>query len=237
MKWVDSDFALYHHAANTNQEWVDPYQLVEKIVNLHVTDTDSIIVNDFFAGRTGKFLIIGANNGMDHSRALLENGWQGIYCEPDPFAVVELIKNTDQYKSQVNIINAAITDNNYGLQPFYLSLENSACSSLSSEWITAQVTSGGGSQRKVLTNSISFRSLIEYIGNDFDFISIDVEGHDIDLCESIDWGQFANLKMILLEAGPSVLKQLYAQGQFILTDRTPTNAVYIKKDFMLKDTK
>jgi FkbM family methyltransferase len=227
--WTDDDLKIYDYAANTNDENIDPYELVRELINHHNKHIDGNIVDSFFNNVTGRFLVIGANNGIDHSKNLLENGWQGVYCDPDPFALTELIENTRLYKNQIQIINTAVLPENLGLQKFYLSINDSMYSSSLPDWASTHLSNN--SQREILINSISFQSLIDLIGNDFDFISVDVEGIDIPLCESINWGQFYNLKLILLEAGPSVIKQLYAQGRFIMTDRTPTNAIYKKLSY------
>ncbi len=55
--------------------------------------TDDQIVYDFFKNSTGKFLEIGANIGKNGTGwQLLQNNWEGVYCEPDPVACADLMK-------------------------------------------------------------------------------------------------------------------------------------------------
>jgi fructose 1,6-bisphosphatase len=85
----------------------------------------------------------------------------------------------------------------------------------------------------VTTNAISFQKLINYVGNNFDLIVINAEGSDSEIVASVNWGQFTNCKMICvekefleLELYADIIKQLYDQGSFILTDQTPCNSIY-----------
>lgn len=202
----------------------------------------NILSEHFVADFKGKFLGIGANVGLDWGFPLLEQGWTGVYCEPDPIACAQLIQNTEKFRDRVSIINSAVMPTS-GLRPFYLSLNSSFLSSMHSDWLE-NVLSYNKNQwdqnpKKVpiLTNAISFQELIDYVGNDFDLIVIDTEGVDVEIAMSIDWSQFTKCTLLSLEHGfpdiyPSadIVKQLYDQGAFILSTVTPGHAVYIKNN-------
>jgi len=188
----------------------------------------------------GRFLGIGAHFGNDWSLPLLDRGWTGVYCEPDPFACVELIKNTEKYQNQIRIVNSAVMDTS-GLTTFYLSLNSSFLSSMHSDWLETALSYNNNQwdqnpkKVSILTNAISFQELINYIGKDFDLIVIDTEGFDVEIAMSVDWSQFTKCTLISLEHGfpevyPSsdIIEQLYNQGSFILTTVTPGHAVYKK---------
>lgn len=71
-------------------------------------DEQDFILN-FFQGQTGRYLDIGAYDGITFSntRALAELGWNGVLIEPDPFNACKLIQN--RLPNQT-IILAAVSD-------------------------------------------------------------------------------------------------------------------------------
>lgn len=209
---------------NSNDENVDPFDLIKKYVKYHSDrNADDTIVRKFFHGHIGKFLILGANNGLDQSYQLLKNGWHGVYCEADPHACVELLKSTEKFKNQVKIINSLISTNN-GLISFYSSADHSHLSSVIQGWgQTHNVQT-----RELISNALTPSDLFNLVGYDFDYVQTDLEGIDIELIESIDWGLLKQCQLICTEAGPAVLKKLCQQGNFLVTDITNTNCYYTK---------
>lgn len=197
------------------------------------------ILAEYFKNFKGRFLGIGANFGFDWGFPLLDRGWTGVYCEPDPIACAQLIANTEKYRDRVTIVNSAVMPTS-GLRPFYLSLNSSFLSSIHSDWLENALSHNDSWDRNpkklpILTNTISFINLIAYVGTDFDLIVIDAEGVDVEIAMSIDWSQFTKCTLISLEHGypeiyPSskIVEQLFYQGSFKLTDVMPGHAVYKK---------
>jgi FkbM family methyltransferase len=188
----------------------------------------------------GRFLGIGAHFGNDWSLPLLDRGWTGVYCEPDPFACVELIKNTEKYQNQIRIVNSAVMDTS-GLTTFYLSLNSSFLSSMRPDWMEKLLSIEynkhwdlNPTQLPITTNAISFQELLDYIGTDFDLVVINAEGSDAAIIASINWKQLTNCKMICFEkefvefqkAGADIIKQLHDQGPFVMTDQTSCQYIY-----------
>lgn len=142
------------------------------------------IVSDFFGDYVGKFLEIGANDCLVHYEQepcshLLEKGWYGLYCEPNPFSLVNLIKNSKQYNR--DIICAAVTPTNE-LVEFYSSESHPFLSSTEPTWIDTclRVMPEFFSLRErneytVYVNTITPTEIFEKFGYDFDCISIDIE--------------------------------------------------------------
>ena len=211
-------------------EEIDFFDFAKKSVKFHSgKDADSKIVLDFFKDNTsGKFLCIGANNGLDVTNKLLKLGWHGVYCEPDPYACTELLENTKEFVSQVTIFNVAITaDSN--IQKFYVSIGNSFISSIKPGWAENQTIFKNTPIRSIIINTVGFKNLLDFLDTKFDYIQIDVEGLDAEIISSIDWSLVVGCKMICTESGPTVFKQLYKQNKFMITDVTDTNSFYIKK--------
>ena len=207
---------------NSNDADIDPYDLVKHQVNIHSDDVDESIILDYFAGSSdGKFLIVGAHDGDDYSQKLLQRGWTGVYCEPNPATCAELIKNTEDHRSQVTILNVAITAHG-GPVDFYADTDTYLATTVKN-WKESTHLS-----RQIIVNSMTFTQLFDLVGYDFDYVQTDTEGLDIQIIESVDWSKLGRCQMICTEAGPSVLKQLCQQAGFMMTDRTPTNAIYKK---------
>ena len=207
---------------NSNDPDVDPYDLVKHQVTIHNEHIDEIIVLNYFAEiHNGKFLIVGAQGGDDFSQQLLHRGWQGVYCEPNPITCSELLNNTEDYRSQVSILNVAITPDG-GPVDFYIDPNPGESTTVKNWRETTHLN------RKIIVNSMTFTQLFELTGYDFDYVQTDTEGLDIKIIETVDWSKLTRCKMICTEAGPAVLKQLCQQAGFMISDRTPTNAIYKK---------
>jgi FkbM family methyltransferase len=197
------------------------------------------ILEESFKDVQGRFLGIGAHNGNDWSIPLLNQGWTGVYCEPNPFSCSELVRNTEKYRNQVTIVNAAVMENT-GLRPFYLSLNSSFLSSMRPDWLEKLLAidynkhwDTNPKKVSILTNTISFQDLLDYIGKDFDLVVIDTEGSDAEIIASIDWSQLTNCKIFCfeqefaeLEPYADIIEQLYNQGSFVMTDQSSCNSIY-----------
>jgi len=179
---------------------------------------DDCLVNEFFKDLNhGRFLCIGSAIGIDQTNFLMLKNWAGVYCDPDPLVFPGLF---DTAKNQDNIIlvNAAITPTS-GIREFYVS-ETQALSSVYNKL-------AGDSARKILINPITLTQLLDYVGEDFDYVQIDAEGLDEDLVKSIDWNKrLPRCKMVGIESGMFLWDYMWANGNYILTDITENNAYY-----------
>jgi|APSaa5957512535_1039671.scaffolds.fasta_scaffold24434_5 FkbM family methyltransferase len=208
----------FHKVINSDDPAVDPYDLISDVVNKHHTACDAEIVSEHFADRTGSFLCVGAMDGNDQTLQLLENGWTGVYCEPDPRTFKQLTHTVEPHKDRVTLINAAVSPR-AGLAPFNLA---SQCghSSLIDSWAQRH---GDTNVDRIQVNCVTLKELLT---QKFDYIQTDTEGLDRAIISSVDWTKVPSCEMICTEAGAAVLKQLCQQGDYIITDMTPTNAFY-----------
>jgi FkbM family methyltransferase len=194
--------------------------------------TDDQIVYDFFKNSTGKFLEIGANIGKNGTGwQLLQNNWEGVYCEPDPVACADLMKNIriSNFIDKTLVVNGAITST-IKLSSFYCAINRSAISSLDSTWPNKQPMPGCADVKlqKILTNTITLNVLFDAIGYDFEFISIDTEGTDVELINSMDLSLFPKLKLISTEANFTVAYYMYSCG-FVPYAKTASNTYFVNK--------
>lgn len=147
-------------------------------------DEDEII-SQFFRRQHPKdgwnYLVdIGAADGVDNSnsRKLLEWSWEGLLVEPNPQYFRDLLKlyspDANEGNKSVRLSNYAIS-NITGRRKFYL---NNQCSSLMYPI---------GYQIEV--EAITLTDLFELykVPSYFDFLSIDCEGSDMDILQSLDW--------------------------------------------------
>ncbi len=141
---------------------------------------------EYFGDRKGKFLDIGSHDGMLNSNtyALALLGWQGVCIEPSasPFHV---LTNLYQDNENITLINAAlITDDvDYGLIKFYESGGDQIGTLYDKH---KEVWDHYTKYRDIYISPIKMRDIYSQFGNDFSFISIDIEGGNVDLLKDLD---------------------------------------------------
>jgi FkbM family methyltransferase len=168
-------------------------------------DEDQAFIRRHFVDlQNGRALVIGANEGFNNpSYSLIEKGWTAVCCEPNPFALSNFITNQAEYLEQITFVNCAITPTAGRVTPFYLA-ERNAMSSLDKDWLELQVERGvcpedQAVQQEILTHTLSFQQLLNYVGVDFDLVVIDAEGQDSQLLGAIDWNQLHKCTMVCVE--------------------------------------
>jgi FkbM family methyltransferase len=157
---------------------------------MYSQNNEEQIILNYFLGRKGNFLDIGANDGVTLSnvRALAEQGWKGALIEPSKISYDKAVKNYKDYK-WINIYNCAISDKT-GHFDFYESGEHlgngdhSLVSSLKEDetkrWNKEQFI-------KTTVNTFTFMDwlLLSHYSK-FNFISIDAEGYDYEILTQIN---------------------------------------------------
>ena len=170
-----------------------------------VNDEDqAFLMREFVDLQDGRALVIGANEGNNNpSYSLIEKGWRAVCCEPNPFALSTFLTNQTKYLEQITFVNCAITPTPGKVTPFYLA-ERTAMSSIDENWLRLQVERGvcpedEAIQQQILTHTLSFQQLLNYVGADFNLVVIDAEGQDSKLLQSIDWNQLHKCTMVCVE--------------------------------------
>jgi FkbM family methyltransferase len=190
----------------------------------HSQDVDDALVSDFFKSQpTGKFLSIGAANGIDQTWALLHKGWSGVYCEPDPVALTSvdghgLLRATKDFSDRVMVVNAAIAATS-GVCQFYIN-HTIALS-------TTKLHLSDTSSRPIIINSLGVNQLLDYVGEDFDYVQIDAEGADHEIITAIDWAtRLPICKLLGVELGIELWRQLWEQGRYAMSSVTEHNTYF-----------
>ena len=149
--------------------------------------------------KLGRLLDIGAFDGVNlsNSRALLEQGWTGVLVEPSPITFGQLIHNTEVMRDRVTLVNAAVTGKK---EPLVITFYDSMGDAISGydenhlvKWKKPQ------SWRPIVMQTIPVDTLISAVGTDFDFVSIDTEGTNWDLIQSMPWGDMPRVKIVCVE--------------------------------------
>lgn len=195
------------------------------------------IITDYFHGCHGTLLDIGANEGItfSNSRALLELGWYGILVEPSEKTFDQLVINCGLFAGRVLLHNVGIADY-CGDAEFFESGEliggdNSLVSSMkeaeTERWKKQSKPEDPiVSFTKTTIPVIDYAKLLENSGNpQIDFITIDVEGMEVEILKQID---FSLVSMVCVEYnGKPELS--YAYGEIIpmpVIYKNRTNIIY-----------
>jgi FkbM family methyltransferase len=151
-------------------------------------------------GEIGRFLDLGAFDGLtgSNTRALSDQGWEGVLVEADPRAFVRLLGNHQGNPKMSCVLGAVVGEaetsglgrsNNRGffhanvpkatrVRPFYDAGDQTSTVfsahrlglSLKGQWWTGTITP---------------YELAQAFGHRFDFINIDIEGSDLDVIENL----------------------------------------------------
>lgn len=167
------------------------------------------IILEFFNGRIGKYLDVGAFDGvnMSNTLALAELGWKGTLLEPSPWVFERLQQNYFERKliGKVRLLNAALVPDIYpdAITFFetYRTINGNlvvgkGVGSFSKEHIEKYTTDEDFIETTVKT--IKIKDL--FIKDEFNFINIDVESFSLEILCNIPWNKLTKLEMICIEA-------------------------------------
>jgi len=149
-----------------------------------------------FKGQTGRFLDIGAYDGvgLSNTRALAELGWDGVCIEPNPEVFEALCKNYSDNK-KVLCYEYAVGQVS-GWQN--MNMNDTYYSTLSNEEVKRWVTDSTIQYESKTVEVKTFADFYKENQGTFEFISIDAEGVDYEILEQIDLTEIG-CKMICIE--------------------------------------
>lgn len=175
---------------------------------------EKFVVEEFFVNLPkGRFLEVGANDGNPTLNdepvwGLKQKGWEGVYVEPNPSSCANLLKNIGPNRPEIQVVNCAISQKSE-LKTFYsvtAKLGSTGTSSFQKDWITflsQSLQNRVSFITPIIINTITFDQLFDYVGDNFDFISIDTENtsHENDeLIQSINFARLQKCKMLMIES-------------------------------------
>jgi FkbM family methyltransferase len=170
---------------------------------MYSQNNEEQVINDYFNGLKGTLLDLGANDGKTFSNSLklIEKGWGAVLVDASPVAFDKLCK-LHSVNNKVLCFNYAI-GNSKGkvlLKESGSHLKDKSDVSLLSsidEQETTRWKKAGVVFNDVEVDMISYLDLCKIAGiNEFDFITIDCEGLDLDILKQID---LTNTSLICIE--------------------------------------
>jgi len=156
---------------------------------------DQEYIVEFFKDTTGRFLDIGAFDGIIFSNTyqLVLNGWSGVSF--DPSTIYDILKeNLKDYP--VECVKCGLGFND-GEITFWDGEGNAL--STSEKWHMKMWKKANAKFTKTTIKTMSWDTILDTYGTDFDLINIDAEGNSVDLFKKLPYERLPNLKMIIVE--------------------------------------
>ena len=199
-------------------------------------EQDKFVYENYFQGKiNGYFVDIGAHNGIEFSNSKFfeDIGWDGICIEPNPIIFEQL-----QSVRKCKCVKKAIADK-MGTAQFFQILEGAdMLSGLVDEFSQKGI-------KNIYDNLEDINDKFEYIEveldlfsnivdqTEIDFLSIDTEGNELKILQTIDFNQY-NIKVITLENNEydsRFIEFLIPKG-FTFVKRLGCDELYINNKFI-----
>lgn len=192
-----------------------------------------LVVAELFSGfEEGTFVDIGANDGSTFSNSLLfeERGWHGICIEPHP-SIFKIL----QGNRSCNLVNCCIAERD-GTVDFLVvdgpaNMRSGILHSLKPadlKLIDEEIERFGGTKTIKQIESISPKSLLQRFKLErIDFLSIDTEGHGLQILKKFDFKE-VEIKVISIEneGTPDIFKYMSENG-FELYKTVGCDEIYV----------
>lgn len=186
-------------------------------------------ISDFYKSFVGRFMDLGAHNGLDlsTSRQLVNLGWRGICVEPSPTPFGALIKRYANHGA-VTVVNCAI-DTKSKLRPFYDN-DGGYVSTLSKDHSVYWNKEARSCYRIMYLKTIKFVELLDCFGTDFNFLKMDIEGLDLKVLKDIPFERLPDLNMICAEYGTDkeAMLEVGRENGFQELTTTPHNLIMVR---------
>lgn len=201
---------------------------------------EEIVILDYFSGFTGHLLSLGENDGKTFSNALalIEKGWTADLVEPCEAAFERLCM---QHTDRENVfLHRVAVGTKTGPQLFFESgsllncNDYSLVSTLKEEetlrWKTVNDTDQHIVQFKTTqVQVVDFKTLLNFCyGNQFDFITIDIEGMELEVLRQMNLKDLG-CKLICVEYNNKYQEEFDNLIPLPLLYKNRTNLIYAKR--------
>ncbi|MBS1497272.1 MAG: FkbM family methyltransferase [Bacteroidetes bacterium] len=187
------------------------------------------------------YLDIGANSPVvgNNTYAFYLSGSRGVCIEPDP----TLFKKLKSVRKKDTCLNMGIGFNEESAADFYI-FKTTGWNTFSKEEAELRRASGAQYEKVIQVPLKNINTIIpQYFTTAPDLISIDVEGLDLDILQSLDFGKFSP-KVLLVETlrfgatdkaekQQAIIDLILSKGYFIYAD-TYVNTIFCKNNFFTK---
>lgn len=174
---------------------------------------ESSIILQHFDGRPGRFLDVGAGDGLTFSNTepLLRLGWTGVMVEPAPSQLRWLYENHGENPA-VTIVPCAVGEGSrtQGVN-FWDGGHNGkefSTANAGHRDLMAAHSQGDIKFRQTRVVQLSWWDLIGITPGPFDFVNIDVEGNNFELLASMPF-HMIRPEMVCIELDPAWMKDQF----------------------------
>jgi FkbM family methyltransferase len=194
----------------------------------HAQFAEDRILAEIFGDRAGGYCVeVGANDGRTGSASYLfeKRGWQCLLVEPIPALADEI-----RAHRSCRVVNCAASSQG-GEATFFVAESVEAMSTLDltphrAEWIRHS----GGAVKEITVRTATLDTLLEEAGfAELDFVTIDVEGHELSVLEGFDLGRYRPRIVIIednsVNGDPRVARHMADNG-YVHFRRTGVNEWY-----------
>lgn len=180
------------------------------------------MVAAFFGQRCGYFVEVGANEPRERSQTwhLEQAGWTGVLIEPQPDLAAKLRQDR---KAQVFAAACSAPDNDGRMLPLHVA---GPLSSLD----RAGMAPSAVPERTIDVPIRTLDSILDEAGapRGFDFLSIDVEGHEVDVLRGFDLSRWQPQLILLEDHVADLSKHRYLrQAGYRIIRRYENNGWYV----------
>jgi FkbM family methyltransferase len=199
-----------------------------KIVQSYSQSAEDLIVDAILMCKpVGVYVDIGANNPNDlnNTKRFYDRGWSGINIEPNPKEFQELL----QYRKRDINLNCGVSDIE-GSFPFYVLDENMVSTFNKSVAIQMDIERGNKIVHIINLPVLRLDTMLDndLDGRHIDFMSIDVEGNEVNVLRSNNWVKYRP-KVIIIETcyNPGEILSVLLEQQYQLVYRNATNGIFV----------
>jgi FkbM family methyltransferase len=190
-------------------------------------------VCEYFQGRTGRFLDIGAYDGvkLSNTRKLLELGWSGVLVEPGAANFVALMQNCREFSDCTILIQAAVSDFPKLGRLWIDEYPDRNWSTTVSRSLMESGSVMKPSPMNVIVPCIEMADLMEF--GPYDFVSLDAEWQDWTIVTTAPAALWRKFELICVEAYKDFDRQnmleLFTGYGFSLVHSTTENIIVKRK--------
>ncbi|HEX4792955.1 MAG TPA: FkbM family methyltransferase [Humisphaera sp.] len=195
-------------AFEMDERW---WQLKGRVGGTFSQHGEDRIVRDYFGGRAGVYVDVGANYPIKISNTYLlyRHGWRGLTIEPNP----RLSQRHRRFRPRDIHLNMGVSSTP-GELTFY-EFDVAGLSTFDPDRMREVMSWGGVTMREYKVRVQPLSELVpQHLGQQpVDLLSVDTEGHDLSVLQSADWTQFRP-KLIIFEAGEHAAElETFAQSK------------------------
>lgn len=177
---------------------------------------DVLLDRVFPRGLKGFYIDVGANDPVLHSvtKHFYDRGWRGINIEPaaSPFARLREARSRD-----VNL-NVGLSDQEDTLTFHEFPPGLSGISTFSAEQASRHEEQGYASEERSVPVTTLAKVCAQHVDSEIDFLTIDVEGHELQVLEGGDWTRWRPRVVVVEATQPFTITPTHQQWEHVLLD-------------------